>query len=51
MRIVRIEAYYPAKLGYHLSYIPRYQQRKGHTVAVISSDRLWPAGKGYKTML
>lgn len=51
MRIVHIEAYYPAQLGYHLSYIPRYQQRKGHDVFVITSDRLWPATRDYGSTL
>ncbi|NPV54622.1 MAG: glycosyltransferase family 4 protein [Firmicutes bacterium] len=51
MRIVHIEAYYPSKLGYHLSYIAPYQKRKGNDVFVITSDRLWPSQKDYESTL
>ena len=39
MKIVHISNYYFDKLGYHENLLPRYQQKIGNDVILITSDR------------
>lgn len=42
MRIVHVIDYFAPKLGYQETYLAREQQRMGHEVVVITSDRHFP---------
>lgn len=48
MKILHIEAYYNSNIGYQITYLARYQKELGHEVYVITSNKLFPGGKGWE---
>jgi glycosyltransferase involved in cell wall biosynthesis len=49
LRIVHVMSYFQPKLGYQEYYLAREQQRMGHDVCVITSDRFFPSQSFSKT--
>ena len=50
MRIMHITAYYQPNMGYQENYLPAAQQRLGHEVVLVTSDRLAYHPKYKETM-